>query len=109
MASLKERLHELYEEMRDSNYRHGRKEFSERCNISKGKLNGYLNGAGESLWETLRQIAFRNHVSVSWLLGETDDRQESDIHLKNLLKDLDEEDMIIIRGLAEYLRAKKNK
>lgn len=107
MESLKERLHELYEEMRDKNYKHGRKDFADLCEITKGQLNGYLNGAGESLWETLRRIARKNHVSVSWLLGETNDRLESDIQLKSWIKDLDDEDMKLIRGLAEYLVDKK--
>lgn len=106
MATLQDRLNILYEELRDRNYKHGRKDFAKHCGITRGKLNGYLNGNGEKLWESLRTIARNNHVSVSWLLGETDDRLESDVHLKNLIKGLNEEDMKLIRGLAEYLKAK---
>lgn len=107
MATLKDRLYLLYEELQDQNYRNGRREFAERCNITKGQLNGYLNGTGETLWESLRNIARGNHVSVSWLLGETDDRIEADLKLKEILRDLDKADMELIHGLAEYLRSKK--
>lgn len=109
IVSLRERLLELYEEARDENHRVGRQAFADQCGITIGQLDGYLQGNCEKLWETLRVIAKNNNVSVSWLLGETDDRVSSHIRLKEMLELLSPADFKTITDLTEFLYNKAKK
>lgn len=106
VATFKERLFELYEEKRDIDYKIGREAFAKRCNISKDQLSGYLRGAGESFCQTLLDIAASNHVSVSWLLGETDNRANANIKLKNILDTLSPDELRQIQVFAEFIKSK---
>ena len=100
LATLKDQLLELYEESRDRDYKIGRTAFAKKCGITRGQLDGYLRGSGEKLWDALRTIAKNNHVTVSWLLGETDTRYNSAEKLKTLLHSLSPED---VRKVKEYI------
>lgn len=75
------RINELYEEARDKNYRIGRKMFADLCGITKGQLNGYLCGDSEPSTEILKRIAEKQEVSVAWLVGATDKRNEPDTNM----------------------------
>lgn len=107
MATLKDRLFELYEEKRDINYKIGRTAFAEQCGISRGKLDGYLRGNGEKLWKSVRTIAKNNQVSISWLLGETDIRYQSADKVQTLLDGLSPEEVAKVNEYITFLQYQK--
>lgn len=109
MATLKDRLFELYEEKRDVNYKIGRTAFAEKCGITRGKLDGYLRGNGEKLWKAARTIAKNNQVSVSWLIGETDIRFHSADKIQTMLDGLSPEEVEKIEEYITFLQYQKNK
>lgn len=109
MATLKDQLFELYEECRDKNYKIGRTAFAKKCGITRGQLDGYLKGSGEKLWETLRTIARNNHVSVSWLLGETKRRCDTSDQIKTLFDGLSPEEVKKVKEYVAFIHYQKEK
>lgn len=75
LSTFYKRFYELYEDARTEGL--GRKEFAVRCNISAGKLNGYLRGTSEPCTEDLKKIAIGNNTTVSWLVGESSIQERS--------------------------------
>lgn len=76
MADFHERINVLYEEARDTNYKIGRNAFAKSLDVTIGQLNGWLDGLGKPNSDTLRKVATKANVSVSWLVGETDFRSQ---------------------------------
>lgn len=74
MATFHERINELYDEARDRNFRTKRADFAKQLGVSIGRSNAYIDGNGNPDFETLKLIAKNKGVSVSWLVGETDER-----------------------------------
>lgn len=74
MATFRDRINELYDEARDRNFRTTRAQFAAQLGISIGRSNAYIDGNGNPDFETLKMIAKNKGVTVSWLLGETDER-----------------------------------
>lgn len=103
MADFTERINDLYEQAQDNNPKIGRVAFSKTCNITKSQLDGYLKGNGKNFCNTLRSIAIANHVSVSWLVGEVDERSNTNGAFKEILDRLSPEDLSIVREIAESL------
>lgn len=74
MSNFHERIYELYEEARDEDHKTGRKRFAELCGVTLPQINGWLNKKCEPDSETMKKIAAKRNVSVSWLVGETNIR-----------------------------------
>lgn len=75
MPTFRERLHVLYEEAKDKNYKVGRKGFANQLGITVPKVSAWLDGNGKPDFETLKLVAKNAGVSVSWLVGEGDLRE----------------------------------
>lgn len=107
--TVKDRLAELLELARDQNHKITRDEFAAKCHITRGQLDGYLKGNCEPLWEALRKIALYNGVTVSWLIGETEDRLTANIPLREALSGLTNQELRIVEEFALFLKAKNHK
>lgn len=101
MANFHERIYELYEEARDEDHKIGRKRFAELCGVTAPQMNGWLNQKCEPDSETMKKIAARRGVSVSWLLGETDIRNFRDFSVFNELPPKAMEELAVF---MRYLR-----
>ena len=76
MATFQERLNQLYDEAKDKNYRLTQEEFALTFNATRNQLTGWLDGRGEPNTETLKAIAKISGVSVAWLVGDSDIRNQ---------------------------------
>lgn len=85
MANFHDRIYELYEEARDENHKIGRKKFAELCGVTVSQMNGWLNKKCEPDSETMKRIAAKRNISVSWLTGETNIRNFRDFNDYNKL------------------------
>lgn len=74
MSTFHERFNQLYDEARDRDFRTTRAQFAEQLGLSVGRSNAYIDENGSPNFETLKLIAKNAGVSVSWLVGETDER-----------------------------------
>lgn len=74
MTTFRKRINILYDEARDKNFRTTRADFAAQLGVSIGKANSYIDGNGKPDFETLKLIARNKGVTVSWLVGETDER-----------------------------------
>lgn len=74
MATFQERINQLYEEAKDTNYKLTQTEYAAQFGATRNQLKGWLDGRGEPNSEMLKLIAKLHGVSVSWLVGESDVR-----------------------------------
>lgn len=103
MADFRERINLLYEEARDANYKVGRNAFAQNLDVTIGQLSGWLDGFGKPNSDTLKKIAQKTNVSVSWLVGETDYRNQL---LPENCDSLPEEAQAEYRFFMDYLKFK---
>lgn len=69
-----ERILSLIPHKPDGKFVHGaKKEFCNKLNIDPSMLSQWINGKSKSYSDYLYQIAEVHNISVSWLMGETDD------------------------------------
>nr|WP_092074440.1 helix-turn-helix transcriptional regulator [Dendrosporobacter quercicolus]NSL49688.1 helix-turn-helix transcriptional regulator [Dendrosporobacter quercicolus DSM 1736]SDM95179.1 Helix-turn-helix [Dendrosporobacter quercicolus] len=74
MATFQERINQLYEEAKDTDYRLTQTEYAAKFGATRNQLKGWLDGRGEPSSEMMKLIAKMQGVSVSWLVGETNIR-----------------------------------
>lgn len=103
MDDFHDRINLLYEEARDANYKVGRNAFAKMLDVTIGQLSGWLDGLGKPNSVTLRKIALKTNVSVSWLVGETDFRNSS---LPDNCDELPKEAQHEYKILMDYLKYK---
>lgn len=71
MATFRDRFNILFEESKLT-----QEEFGKLFNATKAQVFNWRNGRGEPDTEMVKLIARSQHVSLSWLLGESDFRTE---------------------------------
>lgn len=74
MATFKDRINQLYDEAKDTNYKLTQENYASQFRATRNQLKGWLDGRGEPNSEMMKKIAKVHNVSVSWLVGETDIR-----------------------------------
>lgn len=104
MATFHERFYELYDEARQEKGV-GRKEFAARCDVTKGQLNGWLNGSSEPNTADLKRIAKNLKVSLRWLMGESDLREPASKQIEEICVKLSPENFQVILRFARFLEA----
>lgn len=109
MSTFKSRMTQLWEEMKDRDYRTTQEEFASLFGATKNQLKGWLRGSGEPNSELLKTIARVSNVSVDWLVGNTDTRtfnqsvQPSyDDRIKKLAPDIQRAIDVIIRSCSRH-------
>lgn len=106
MATFHERFYQIYEERRKAG--DGRKGFAARCDITRGQLNGWLNGSSEPSTKDLKKIATNLNVSLSWLVGASEVRVPTD-GLVESCAGLTETQVEFLVGFANYMQTLKPK
>lgn len=99
------RMNRLYKEAQAEGVA-GRIGFAHKCQITKSQLNGYLDGNLTEICEVLLSIAKNNNVSVSWLVGEIDDRTGNSGHIKDIFESLEPKQIAMIVKITESLKFK---
>lgn len=74
MASLKDRIYELWEEEKDKDYKLTQEEFAAKFGATRNQLKGWIAGVGEPNSVMLKRIATTFNVSVDWIVGNSDVR-----------------------------------
>lgn len=105
MTKFHERMRQLYEYQKDLNYKFRRIDFAEKLGVTRGRLDGWLDGNGEPGSEMLKKIADIMGVNVAWLIGATDlkgplEQTEMESHILSKCRNLSQESL---RSLEEYL------
>ncbi len=77
MATFQERFNQLFDESSKS-----QKEFGQQFGASDDQVYNWRRNRGEPDSETMKRIARGCNVSVSWLVGETDNRRPPDLVVK---------------------------
>ena len=92
MATLQDRIAQLYDEAKDADYKLTKDQFAMKYGGSRSQLNGWLAGKGNPNSPTLHRLADIFKVSTDWLLGYTDDRSATALPSPETKKpkDLDE-------------------
>ncbi len=113
MATLRERINQLYEEAKDTDYRLTQEEYASRFGATRNQLKGWLDGRGEPNSEMMKIIAKLHGVSVSWLVGETAIRSfaenSSDHWIDTAVDDLPPGATRSIKEFIELMRIKYDK
>lgn len=105
MADFRERINELYDEARDHNHAIGRKGFAELIGVTRGQVNGWLDGASRPNFETLRYIAAKAGVTSSWLIGESELRNYPSVNVKGATPETRSDYLLLLDFLKFKYRA----
>lgn len=100
------RLDQIYQEIKDKNHKFTRAQFADMAGASYDQMTGWYRGRNPDI-EMLKKIARNFHVSVSWLVGETDIRYEAAKELQALSEGLSHEDMLLVQHFIDYLNYSK--
>lgn len=105
MTRFHERMRQLYEYQKDLNYKFRRVDFAEKLGVTRGRLDGWLDGNGEPGSEMLKKIADTMGVNVAWLVGATElkgplEQTEMESHILSKCRNLSTDSL---RCLEEYL------
>lgn len=103
MGIFHERLNELYQEAHALDYTIGRKKFAIQLRVSRGQINGWLDGVSMPSFEMMKKIAQYLGVDVTWLIGETDQRGFLPRCFVGLPKEADED----YQKLLQYLQMRR--
>ena len=95
-ANFNSRYWQLWEEIQDIDSKITRLEFANYMGVTLGQSNGWLDKGNQPDCDTLRKIAKKAGVSVSWLVGETEIRN---FQINRLLDNLSSP---IIDEIARY-------
>lgn len=109
MSNFKTRITQLWEEMKDHDYRTTQEDFAGLFGATKNQLKGWLRGSGEPNSELMKTIARVSNVSVDWLVGNTDTRtldqanpHSYDEKIKKLTPDIRRAIDLIIKSCGQY-------
>lgn len=108
MATFHERFYHLYDEARKEKGV-GRKEFAARCDVTKGQLNGWLDGKSEPNTSDLKKIAKNLNVSLYWLVGASSIRDSSLEHFEEVYATLPTEHLKILKLFSKFLQEQNKK
>lgn len=71
MATFQDRISQLFDESKDTDYKLTKDQFALKYGGSRSQLNGWLAGKGEPGSEMLKRISETFNVSVDWLVGKS--------------------------------------
>lgn len=74
MTTFAERLNIIYREFRMDASGNGRIAFAKKLQVTKGQLDGWLDGVGAPDFEKLKELSAKLNISVLWLLGISNER-----------------------------------
>lgn len=74
MATFTDRFNIVYREFRMNGSGNGRIAFARKLQVTKGQLDGWIDGVGAPDFEKLKEISIKLNVSVLWLLGISEER-----------------------------------
>lgn len=108
MATFHERFYLMYDESRREKGM-GRKEFAAQCDVTRGQLNGWLNGSSEPNTRDLKRVAKNLKVSLRWLIGESEVRSPATEALEEICVKLSPMHCQMLFRFAQFLQTLDSK
>lgn len=105
MTTFRERINELYEEARDHNHKIGRQGFAELLGVTRGQVNGWIDGTSRPSFEVLQSIAKKAGVTSSWLIGESELRNHPNFKVKGVTPQACHDYLLLLDFLKYKYRA----